>query len=187
MTAVEVVNKAFSSIGHDVTIENMETDQSREGRLARQFYQTTLDMLAAGWDWPFLVRRAEAQLDADGAVTLPEDCLRVITLRGREGKVEAVRRGGKLWAGNSVRRFPGGLMLDFITRDFEIDDTPVSFQVAFIAALAEALVAPLTRDAHRMKLAGDRAQLTKNRAQYDAGSDQRVVGNESDAYIQARW
>lgn len=184
MTAVEAVNKAFSGIGHDVSINSLE-EPSREARLAKRFYQLTLDTLAESWDWPFLMERVEVTVAEDGGVEIPADCIRVVALRFGDRKIEAVRRRGKLY----VARWLAGRMLklDFVSRSFEIDDTPVSFQMAFVAALGDAFVGPLVKDAEKMKLASERARLAKNRAQYDAGSGQRKPGNDPDAYIKARW
>lgn len=185
MTLIEVINNAFSSIGHDVEIESFEED-SREGRLARRFYKTTLENIAAGWDWPFLIRRPDVVADSQGGITIPADCIRVVSLTRNGFSVDPMRRGGKLYVENAgaYERFK----LTYISGDFLIEDAPITFQTALVTALAEAFVGPIAGgDANKLKLARQAAAQALNRAQNAANRDQRNPGNDPDHYIKARW
>jgi len=62
---VDICNRALSHTGTDITIASL-TEKSKEARLCRRWYDSTLDQLLRTYAWSFAQRRVELALIGDG-------------------------------------------------------------------------------------------------------------------------
>lgn len=81
---VEIANMALSHLGIGVEINNLETDNTANGRAARRFYGTARDKTLRAFHWPFARRIASLALVESNpndewsySYRYPTDCLQV--------------------------------------------------------------------------------------------------------------
>lgn len=82
LSKTEICNLALGHLGTGQEIQNVETDQTQEAKVARRFYQNTLEEILSGYSWNWCkvympLQIVELQPNDEWAYSyrMPSDCL----------------------------------------------------------------------------------------------------------------
>ena len=84
MTRTEIANMALAHLGSSKTIQDLDTENSKEAKACRTFYETVVDELLRDYAWPFATQFADLALVEEDPVNewgfsyrYPADCLMI--------------------------------------------------------------------------------------------------------------
>lgn len=171
-TATDIVNVALRRIG-STRISNLGTDNSNEGRVARDLYDEARRDLLSQHTWNFAIKRdqltvsvREPEFGWDYAYPLPDDFLRVINVTQSDTDASVVPYKLEFQEGDDrvILTNSNQVYLRYV---FDCDDVSIftaPFRDALSWRLARDFAAALSKSTSAAELAQVMAQRTLNKA-----------------------